>query len=273
MPSSRPKPEFTFRPTGSGGPKTELPPNPALERFKEPEPPTPMERMLPMIKGVTAGLAVLLLLMVALYFVPLPGASDTAALDRVSTAMRTVRALPTQHQPLLTLKEATVALPNTADTELVAALRAVVALGELRTGDRTTGTRMCEYVASAYSNTPSAQLVKHDVLSETCKACKGTGRVAETLRSSAGRVQSMDGDTMPCLKCRGKGRIMSDAAVDAQYAKSLDAADSAIKAQNRSGALLSFLLRFQSRLHKAFGRAQPPPSTTPAASTNAPAST
>jgi hypothetical protein len=81
----------------------------------------------------------------------------------------------------------------------------------------------------------------------------------------------MDGDTTPCPKCQGKGRALSDDAVDGQYAKSLDAAEAAIRAQNRNGALLSFLLRIQARLHSASVRSRTSPSTLPAGATNAPA--
>jgi hypothetical protein len=270
IPAGRPKPEFTFKPTGSGGPKTELPPNPAIERFKMPEPPSPIERMLPVIKGVVGGLAVLILLLVALYFVALPGSDDAAVLDRASQALRTVKAVPTQHQPVLALKDATLPLRNTADADLVAGLLAVIALGEMRTGDKATGMKQCEYIGATYPGAPAAQLVKYDALSEPCKNCKGTGRVAEALKSSR-HVQAMDGDTVPCLKCHAKGRILSDAAVDGQYAKALDAAEAAIKTQNRYGAVMSFLLRTQARLHRTFGRAEPAIPAPVTGATNAPA--
>jgi hypothetical protein len=270
IPASKSKPEFTFRPTGSGGPKTELPPNPALERFRMPEPPTPLERVLPVIKGVVVGLSVLILLLVAIYFVPFPGKDETAATARAESALRTVKDVPTQHQPLLALKDATLPLRSIADADLVASLLAVVALGEMRTGDRATGLRQCEYIVNTYTGAPAAQLVRYDMLTEPCKTCKGTGRVAEALRSSA-RVHSMDGDTVPCMKCQGKGKILSDTAVDGQYAKALDAAEAAIKAQNRNGALLSFLLRVQTGLHRAFGHSGTSPSTLSTGATNAPA--
>ena len=269
------KPGFTFRPTGSnepagaGGQRTELRPNPVLERFKMPEPPTPIERIRPVIKTVMVGIVVLTLLLTALYFVPLSGRDDSAALDHVARALRTVKSVPTQHQPVLALRDATLPLRNTAEADLVASLLVVVALGEMRTGDRTTGLRQCEYVVNTYTSAPAAQLVKYDALTEPCKTCKGTGRVAEALRSST-RVQSPDGDTVACLKCQGKGRILSDAAMDAQYAKSLDTAEAALKSQNHDGALMSFLLRTQARLHRTFGRPQPSSSTPSPAPTNAP---
>lgn len=270
IPPSKPKAEFTFRPTGGGGPKTDLPPNPALERFREPEPPTPLERMLPLIKGVVGGLAVLLLLLIALYYVPLPGQDEVAALDRATSALQTLRALPAQHQPVLSLRDATLPLRNSAAPDLVAALLAVVALGEMRTGDRATGLKQCEYIVNTYTGAPAAQLVKFDALSEPCRNCKGAGRVAEALRPGRS-VQAMDGDTVMCLKCQGKGRLFSGDALEAQYAKALEVAGSTITSQNRRGALLSFLLRLQSRLHRAFGRTQPGTPPPPTGTTNAPA--
>ena len=253
VPAGKAKPEFTLKPTGEGGPRTELPPNPVVERFREPLPPTPLERMLPAIKGMTVGLSVLILLLVALYFVPLPGAVNAAAVARAGKALQTVKAVPTQHAPLVMLKEATLPLRNTADADIVAALLAVLALGEVRTGDRTTGLRQCEYVASVYSNSPAAGLVRSHAISEPCRKCRGTGRVPEGLKP-AGNVAPMDGDTLPCLGCQGKGMVLSDAAVDAQYAKAVVTAETAVRSDSRSGAVLSFLLRLQRGLHAAFGR-------------------
>lgn len=270
IPASKPKPEFTFKPTGSDGPKTELPPNPAIERFKKPEPPTQLERMMPIIKGVVIGLAALILLLVALYFAPLPGAGDTAALDRASQALRTVKNLPMQHQPIIALLDAVRPIRNTVEADTVASLLAVVALGEMRTGDKATGMKQCEYIVSTYPGASAALLVKHEALSEPCKKCNGTGRVEEALRSSS-RIKTMDGDTVPCLQCNAKGRILSDAAVEVQYAKALDSAEGAVKAQNRNGALLSFLLRLQSRLHRSFGHSQSSTLAPSTGSTNGPA--
>jgi hypothetical protein len=269
IPVSKAKPEFVLKPTGDGRPGTELPPNPVVERFREPLPPTPLERMLPVIKGMTVGLAVMILLLVAIYFTPLPGAGDAAAVARAGKALRTVKALPTQHAPLVMLKEATLPLRNTADADLVAALLAVLALGEVRTGDRTTGLRQCEYVASVYSNSPAATLVRSQAISEPCRKCKGTGRVPEGLKP-AGNVAAMDSDTVTCLGCHGKGTVLSDAAVDAQYAKALTLAEERITTDSRNGAVLSFLLRLQRGLHRAFGRDQSVAPTQSATSPNTP---
>lgn len=263
-----------MKPTGSGLPqsKTELPANPVLERFKEPEPPTPLERMIPAIKGMVVGLVVLILLLVALYYVPLPGAEDTAAMDRVTSALRIVKAVPTQHQPVLGLRDAVHPIRNTADASLVAGLLAVVALGEMRTGDRVTATRQCEYIMNTYTGAPAAQLVAPDALSEPCPKCKGSGRVPTSLRGGRSG-QSLGDDTVMCMKCQGKGRLFSEAAMDAQYAKALESAESLLKSQNRRGALLSFLLRLQCRLHKAFGGGRSPPPAESPTSTNSPAGT
>lgn len=254
IPASKSKPGFVLKPTGAGGPKPELPPNPVVERFREPLPPSPLERLLPVIKGVTVGLTVLLLLLVALYFIPLPAAGDIASLSRATKVLATVKAVPTQHEPILMLKEATLPLRGTANPGVVAALLAVVALGEVRTGDRTTGLRQCDYIVNTYTGAPAAQLVGIKALSEQCRKCGGTGRVAEPLKPGSG-VRPIEGDTVLCLKCQGKGMILSDNAIDAQYAAALAAAEAEIaRARSRGGAVMSFLLRIQHGLHKAFGK-------------------
>jgi hypothetical protein len=48
--------------------------------------------------------------------------------------------------------------------------------------------------------------------------------------------------------------VLSDAAVDAQYAKAVVTAETAVRSDSRGGAVLSFLLRLQRGLHAAFGR-------------------
>jgi hypothetical protein len=50
--------------------------------------------------------------------------------------------------------------------------------------------------------------------------------------------------------------VLSDAAVEGQYVKSIDVAEATIKALNLHRGFLSPLLRLQFRLHRAFGHEQ-----------------
>jgi hypothetical protein len=238
-------------------------PNPALERYKLPQPPSPARCLLPVLRGLAVALAIVVVFLALLWFAPLGDVKAQADLESARRALRTAADNLDQYQPVWEIREAAVRSRATAEPDTVAALFAAAALGELHNGDEKRGSDQCGYGLSTYRGRPAAARVVLDSLMETCPGCKGSGKVGA---SSPGSLSAS------CPRCRGSGKVLSPSTVRTEYARALDEALAAVR--SGGSGVLGLLRRTQSNLHRLARAHLPVPPALPpltSATTNSPA--
>lgn len=233
-PIARRKATFTFKQQAPPPPESE-PFNPALLRYKEPTAPGGLTRALPFFKAAAVVALVLIIVTIAVGFLPLkPAEVRIARLTEAAGILEALAKTPADYQTLHSLRGLGRTLRDEPTEGAVAkALMAVAALSQLNAGFVEEGLAACRYVQKEAAGSPAADVVDARHVFTACPACKGAGKSSTTREESITNSATSDIKHIyaapQCAHCDGTGQTLSKDQVATQYGRSITEAQVAIR--------------------------------------------